>query len=67
MLDKEFAEYATRELTDFGELCAGDIDRRAKHTDREGEPRLERYNAYGEEISEIWVNDGYKKNNRRDV
>ncbi|MDM5231676.1 acyl-CoA dehydrogenase family protein [Lysinibacillus pakistanensis] len=61
MLDKEFAEYATRELTDFGELCAGDIDRRAKHTDREGEPRLERYNAYGEEISEIWVNDGYKK------
>jgi len=61
MLDKEFAEYATRELTDFGELCAGDIDRRAKHTDREGEPRLQRYNAYGEEISEIWVNDGYKK------
>lgn len=61
MLDKEFAEYATRELTDFGELCAGDIDRRAKHTDREGEPQLQRYNAYGEEISEIWVNDGYKK------
>lgn len=61
MLDKEFAEYATRELTDFGELCAGDIDVRAKHTDREGEPRLQRYNAYGEEVSEIWVNDGYKK------
>ncbi|MBG9454710.1 isovaleryl-CoA dehydrogenase [Lysinibacillus sphaericus] len=61
MLDKEFAEYATRELTDFGELCAGDIDVRAKHTDREGEPRLQRYNAYGEEVSEVWVNDGYKK------
>ncbi|MFJ6264815.1 acyl-CoA dehydrogenase family protein [Lysinibacillus xylanilyticus] len=61
MLDKEFMEYATRELTDFGELCAGDIDARAKHTDREGEPRLQRYNAYGEEVSEIWVNDGYKK------
>jgi len=61
MLDKEFVEYATRELTDFGELCAGDIDVRAKHTDREGEPRLQRYNAYGEEVSEIWVNDGYKK------
>jgi alkylation response protein AidB-like acyl-CoA dehydrogenase len=61
MLDKEFKEYATRELTDFGELCAGDIDVRAKHTDREGEPRLQRYNAYGEEVSEIWVNDGYKK------
>ncbi|MGE7914234.1 acyl-CoA dehydrogenase family protein [Lysinibacillus xylanilyticus] len=61
MLDQEFADYATRELTDFGELCAGDIDVRAKHTDREGEPRLQRYNAYGEEVSEVWVNDGYKK------
>ncbi|KOP77874.1 isovaleryl-CoA dehydrogenase [Lysinibacillus sp. FJAT-14745] len=61
MLDKEFADYATRELTDFGELCAGDIDVRAKHTDREGEPRLQRYSAYGEEVSEIWVNDGYKR------
>ncbi|MGE7695819.1 acyl-CoA dehydrogenase family protein [Lysinibacillus sp. NPDC094177] len=61
MLDKEFVEYATRELTDFGELCAGEIDMRAKHTDREGEPRLQRYNAYGEEVSEVWVNDGYKR------
>ncbi|MCL1697534.1 acyl-CoA dehydrogenase family protein [Lysinibacillus sp. BPa_S21] len=61
MLDKEFVEYATRELTDFGELCAGDIDVRAKHTDREGEPRLQRYNAYGEEVSKVWVNEGYKK------
>ncbi|MFJ8088574.1 acyl-CoA dehydrogenase family protein [Lysinibacillus sp. NPDC095746] len=61
MLDKEFVDYAKRELTDFGELCAGDIDVRAKHTDREGEPRLQRYNAYGEEVSEVWVNDGYKK------
>ncbi|MFK5708180.1 acyl-CoA dehydrogenase family protein [Lysinibacillus boronitolerans] len=61
MLDKEFLSYAHRELTDFGELCAGDIDTRAKYTDRQGEPRLQRYDAYGEEISEVWVNDGYKK------
>lgn len=61
MLDKEFLSYAHRELTDFGELCAGDIDVRAKYTDRQGEPRLQRYDAYGEEISEVWVNDGYKK------
>ena len=61
MLDKEFLTYAKRELADFGELCAGDIDARAKHTDRQGEPRLQRYDAYGEEISEVWVNDGYKK------
>ncbi|WP_431808928.1 acyl-CoA dehydrogenase family protein [Lysinibacillus sphaericus] len=61
MLDKELFVYAKRELTDFGELCAGVIDVRAKHTDREGEPRLQRYNAYGEEVSEVWVNEGYKK------
>ncbi|WP_025114804.1 acyl-CoA dehydrogenase family protein [Lysinibacillus fusiformis] len=61
MLDKEFLSYAHRELMDFGELCAGAIDVRAKHTDRQGEPRLQRYNAYGEEVSEVWVNDGYKK------
>jgi len=61
MLDKELLVYAKRELTDFGELCAGAIDVRAKHTDREGEPRLQRYNAYGEEVSQVWVNEGYKK------
>ncbi len=61
MLDKELLDYAKRELEDFGELCANDIDVRAKHTDREGEPRLRRYNAYGEEIAQIWVNEGYKK------
>lgn len=61
MLDQEFLTYAKQELAEFGELCAGDIDARAKHTDRQGEPRLQRYDAYGEEISEVWVNDGYKK------
>jgi len=61
MLDKELLDYAKWELEDFGELCANDIDVRAKHTDREGEPRLQRYNAYGEEIAQIWVNEGYKK------
>lgn len=61
MLDEEFQGYAMRELTDFGELCAGEIDVRAKYTDKTGEPRLQRYNAYGEEVSEIWVNDGYKR------
>ena len=61
MLDPQLLEYAKRELQDFGELTAGEIDERAKHTDREGEPRLKRYNKYGEETSEIWVNEGYKK------
>ncbi|QBK26331.1 acyl-CoA dehydrogenase family protein [Ureibacillus thermophilus] len=61
MLDQEFYEFAFRELTDFGALVCGEIDARAKHTDREGEPRLIRYDKYGEEVSEIWVNEGYKK------
>ncbi|MFC5542139.1 MAG: acyl-CoA dehydrogenase family protein [Bacilli bacterium] len=61
MLDQEFYEFAFRELTDFGALVCGEIDARAKHTDREGEPRLIRYDRYGEEVSEIWVNEGYKK------
>ncbi|TSI07466.1 acyl-CoA dehydrogenase family protein [Lysinibacillus sp. BW-2-10] len=61
MLDEDLLDYAKRELHDFGELVANEIDERAKHTDREGEPRLKRYNQYGEEISEVWVNEGYKK------
>ncbi|QCR31390.1 acyl-CoA dehydrogenase family protein [Lysinibacillus sp. SGAir0095] len=61
MLEPQLLDYAKRELQDFGELVAGEIDERAKHTDREGEPRLKRYNRYGEEISEVWVNEGYKK------
>ncbi|ETT81191.1 acyl-CoA dehydrogenase family protein [Viridibacillus sp. FSL R5-0477] len=60
-LDADFLDYANRELSVFGELCANEIDLRAKHTDREGEPRLKRYDKYGEEVSEVWVNDGYKK------
>lgn len=60
-LDEEFYNYAVRELTEFGALVCGEIDRRAKHTDREGEPRLIRYDKYGEEVSEVWVNEGYKK------
>lgn len=60
-LDGEFLSYAKRELQLFGEKCANDIDERAKHTDREGEPRLIRYDKYGEETCEIWVNEGYKR------
>ena len=54
MLDKEFLPYAHRELTDFGELCAGDIDVRAKYTDRQGSlafkgmmPMVKRYQRFG--------------------
>ncbi|WP_173108116.1 acyl-CoA dehydrogenase family protein [Bacillus sp. KH172YL63] len=60
-LPKDFFNWADQRLDSFGALCAGEIDVRAAHTDREGQPRLIKYNRMGEEISEIWVNEGYKK------
>ena len=60
-LDKDFFAWADRSLNEFGKLCAGEIDERAVHTDREGQPKLIKYNRLGEEISEVWVNEGYKK------
>lgn len=60
-LPTPFFNYADRELGIFGALCAGPIDERAKHTDREGEPRLIRYDKFGEETSHVWVNEGYKQ------
>jgi acyl-CoA dehydrogenase len=40
---------------------AGDMDERAAFTDREGKPRLRKYNRLGEDVSEILTNDGYKQ------
>ncbi|WP_153730467.1 acyl-CoA dehydrogenase family protein [Sporosarcina obsidiansis] len=60
-LKEPFLQYAVRELESFGHACANEIDRRAVHTDREGEPRLIRYNKFGEEVSEVWVNEGYRQ------
>src|SRR5690625_926528 len=60
-LDEDFYKYAEERLYSFGEMCANEIDERARFTDREGEPQLIKYNEYGEDISKVWVNDGYKK------
>ncbi|WP_036575313.1 acyl-CoA dehydrogenase family protein [Oceanobacillus picturae] len=60
-LPQPFWEWADKELGIFGELCAGPIDERAVHTDREGQPKLIRYNKMGEEISEVWLNEGYRQ------
>lgn len=60
-LSPGFYSYAHKELTKFGSLVANEIDERAKHTDREGQPRLQKYDKYGDDVSEIWVNEGYKK------
>jgi acyl-CoA dehydrogenase len=61
LLDEEFFAYADKELLVFGEKCANEIDERARFTDREGQPKLIKFDAYGEDISEVWVNDGYRK------
>ncbi|GAA0468543.1 acyl-CoA dehydrogenase family protein [Alkalibacillus silvisoli] len=52
-------DYANEQLTKFGERVATDIEKRAVHTDRDGQPRLIKYNKMGEEVNEVWVNDGY--------
>lgn len=52
-LPMDFLAYAERELSSFGKLAANEIDERARHTDREGAPRLEKYNRLGEDISHV--------------
>ncbi|MBM7094999.1 acyl-CoA dehydrogenase family protein [Bacillus sp. H-16] len=60
-LAPDFFEWADKELSAFGEKCATVIEERARHTDREGQPRLVRYDAYGNEQPYVWVNEGYKQ------
>jgi len=60
-LDPQFFEWAEKECTEFGAMCAEEIDERAAHTDREGRPKLIKYNRYGEDVSKVWVNEGYLK------
>ncbi|MBB6451342.1 alkylation response protein AidB-like acyl-CoA dehydrogenase [Geomicrobium halophilum] len=60
-MDPELFEFADIKLNEFGEQCGTVIDERAIHTDREGQPQLIRYNRFGEEVSNVWVNEGYEK------
>lgn len=61
LMDEDLFRFADRELEAFGEKCANEIDQRARFTDREGQPKLIKFDAYGEDISEVWVNDGYRR------
>jgi acyl-CoA dehydrogenase len=58
-LSKAVLGYVAHSFHETGRLAAETIDRRAVHTDREGAPRLIRYNRKGEEINEVWYNEGY--------
>ncbi|WP_394218471.1 acyl-CoA dehydrogenase family protein [Halobacillus trueperi] len=59
--DEPFYQWADNRLRFFGEKCAQEIDERAVHTDREGQPKLIKYDKMGHDISEVWLNEGYKK------
>lgn len=59
-LQPDFWAYANGQLSELGERVANEIDERARHTDREGAPTLVKFNRFGEDISEVWVNEGYK-------
>ncbi|WP_404456435.1 acyl-CoA dehydrogenase family protein [Virgibacillus necropolis] len=61
MLPQDFFYWADGELNEFGRQCANEIDERAVHTDRDGQPRLIRYDKMGNEASQVWLNEGYKK------
>lgn len=58
-LSDAMLSYVEADFKETGRLAAGPIDKRAVHTDREGAPKLVRYNRKGEEISEVWYNEGY--------
>ena len=59
-LDTTFFRYAENELKELGRACAEEIDERAAHTDRSGEPQLIKYDKYGNEVSDVWTNEGYR-------
>ncbi|KHF41896.1 acyl-CoA dehydrogenase family protein [Halalkalibacter okhensis] len=56
----ELLPYVKKELPKFRAMCK-QIDERAKHTDREGQPKLIKYDKFGNDISEVWVNEGYRQ------
>lgn len=58
-LPETVLRYVEHAFHETGRLAAGPIDKRAVHTDRDGAPKLIRYNRKGEEINEIWYNEGY--------
>ncbi|ARA99673.1 MULTISPECIES: acyl-CoA dehydrogenase family protein [Geobacillus] len=60
-LDDELYQYAEEKIESFYEFCLTEVDRRAVHTDREGQPRLMKYDRFGNDISEVWVNEGYEQ------
>jgi acyl-CoA dehydrogenase len=53
------ADWGERRLIELGAYAAGPMNRRANYTDRDGAPKLIRYDREGKEINEVWYNEGY--------
>ncbi|MBM7577822.1 acyl-CoA dehydrogenase family protein [Jeotgalibacillus terrae] len=64
-LDDALYEFAGGELPELGRAAANEIDERARHTDREGAPSLEKYDRFGNDQSKVWVNEGYAETVRQ--
>ncbi|MFZ3578400.1 acyl-CoA dehydrogenase family protein [Virgibacillus sp. DJP39] len=60
-LPQDFFRWADKELDEYGRKCANEIDERAVHTDREGQPKSIRYDRMGNDLSHVWLNEGYKE------
>ena len=62
-LQPEERELAERHLTHIGELMGGPVARWADETDR-NPPRLERYDRWGHDISEVVMPTSSRRNRR---
>ncbi|WP_018924946.1 acyl-CoA dehydrogenase family protein [Salsuginibacillus kocurii] len=59
-MEKDLFDYAQAELPRFASYCH-EVDVRAAHTDRGGQPQLIKYDKFGNDISHVWVNEGYRQ------
>lgn len=58
-LPKDVLDYGRSRLEWLGTYAPMVMDVRATYTDRDGQPKLNRYNRQGQEISEVSCNEGY--------
>lgn len=52
-------EWGEERLLQLGAYAAGPMNTRAAYTDRDGQPKLIRYDRSGREINQVWYNEGY--------
>ncbi len=60
-LSEAIQTYVEDSFVKAGRLAVGPVDERARHTDRDGAPKLIRYDKYANEINQVWHNEGYRQ------